>query len=192
MTLPTPLGATDPESRCLAILNPTTGLIEPISDAWPLPTGTPAQRALAKGKLLTLRDEAAVGMGAAKMYFFRAPNTATRCQLRLWVLTTAAPTSIILYENPTLNVAGPGTPLAFLNVDRNSATAAALLVWDDPTIDADGTALWTFVAPILATQLEGQANEAGWLLDQGEEYLLRYTDAGAGSTMTLLVELIES
>lgn len=83
--------------------------------------------------------DSAVEIIGPKQYGIIAPNTTKYSHLIIEVSALTAGT-FELFETPTIT--GAGTALTAYNLNRNSSTAATLVVKYDMTTSADGTRIW--------------------------------------------------
>ena len=99
------------------------------------------------------------------------------------VTSDGGPNDVDFYEGATYSAAG--TAVTPFNNNRNSLTIAKLLVYDAPTLTADGALLEPILIP--GTKQAGSfGSEASneWILKQDETYMIRLTNntAGAGTS----------
>jgi hypothetical protein len=117
-----------------------------------------------------------VDTGAPKYYRLTTPNTTTWIHLTL-ILYSEGIGTWELFENPTVNASG--TTATVFNSDRNSATAAGLVVAYDATSTADGTLLKTWRtgsgtnAPTRIGSTTDRDEEI--ILKQNEDYFIKFT-----------------
>ena len=98
-----------------------------------------------------------------------------------------------LYENPTVNAAG--TTATTFNNDRNSATAATLVVAYDATSTADGTLLktWRTGSGTSAPTRVGSesSRDIEIILKQNEDYFIKFTPDSDNAKTKLELEWYE-
>lgn len=95
------------------------------------------------------------------------------------VTSDGGPNDVDFYEGTT--VSANGATITPFNNDRNSSTTAGLLVYDTPTITADGTLLEPILIP--GTKQAGSfGSEASneWILKADEAYMIRITNNTTG------------
>lgn len=133
-----------------------------------------------------------VDTGAPKYYRITTPNT-TKWAHMLFILYSEGVGTWQLFENPTVNAAG--TPATLLNNDRNSLTAATLVIAPDPTSTADGTLIKTWrtgsgtnASTRVGTESRG---ESELILKQNEDYFLKFTPDSDNAKVKLELEWYE-
>lgn len=99
------------------------------------------------------------------------------------VTSDGGPNDVDFYEGATFSA--PGTPIDPFNNNRNSINEAGMIVYNEPTITADGTLLEPILIP--GTKQSGSfGSEASneWILKQDETYMIRITNntVGAGDS----------
>ena len=116
-----------------------------------------------------------VDTGAPKYYRLTTPDNTKWIHI-VFTLYSEGIGTWYLYENPTVNAAG--TTATTFNSDRNSLTAAGLVVAFDATSTADGTPLkiWrTGSGTNAATRAGGEARSSNEIiLEQAEDYFLKF------------------
>jgi hypothetical protein len=143
----------------------------PVTDSW--------EALLAEGKVFFVTETSVVGAAVTKYYRLKAPAGPTRCRLYA-VLYSTVTGHVFLEENPTITVAGGA--LTPVNLNRNSATVPTLDVEEDPTVTVDGDVLSEADTGPAGGDL---APLAPFELKQSEDTVIRYVDAGAGSTVRM-------
>jgi len=117
-----------------------------------------------------------VDAAGPKYWRITTPNT-TKWAHFTGSLAASGAGTIEFFENPTLT--GAGTGLTAYNRNRNSATAATLVVAYDATASADGTRIFlTRVSSggIPARDTGGSIDvRSEFILKQNEDYLLKFT-----------------
>lgn len=117
-----------------------------------------------------------VDTGTPKYYRITTPNT-TKWAHVMFVLYSEGVGTWQLFENPTVNAAG--TTVTPLNSNRNSLTAATLVIAYDPTSTADGTLIkvWrTGSGTTLPTRIGSETrSDEEIILKQNEDYFLKFT-----------------
>lgn len=117
-----------------------------------------------------------VDTAAPKYYRITTPDTTKWAHIQ-FVLQSEGAGTWQLFENPTVNA--PGTAATAVNNNRNSATAATLVIATDPTSTADGTQIkvWrTGSGTTGPSRAVGESRSAVELiLKQNEDYFLKFT-----------------
>jgi hypothetical protein len=117
-----------------------------------------------------------VDTAGPKYYRLTTPNTTKLIHI-LFSLYSEGSGTWQLFENPTVNAAG--TAATTFNSNRNSATAAGLVVAYDPTSTADGTQIkiWrTGIGTNTGSRAGGEARSTyEIMLKQNEDYFLKFT-----------------
>ena len=117
-----------------------------------------------------------VDTAGPKYYRLTTPNTTAWAHIIFTVYSEGVGTWQ-LFENPTVNAAG--TTATVFNSDRNSVTAAGLVVAYDPTSTADGTQIkvWrTGSGTTGPSRVGGEARSTlEVILKQNEDYFLKFT-----------------
>jgi len=117
-----------------------------------------------------------VDTGSPKYYRITTPNTKKWSHM-IFVLYSEGVGTWQLYENPTVNASG--TPGTLINSNRNSLTAATLVIAPDPTSTADGTLIktWRTGSGTNAPTRVGieTRGESEIILKQNEDYFLKFT-----------------
>lgn len=124
-----------------------------------------------------------VNNGATKIYRFTTPNTLIRCHFTINAYSPGNCTWTF-YEGPTINAAG--TPRTPTNADRNSLLAATMALFEDATLLANGTQLWSGTTatanPLLNLGGQGRGdNEV--ILKQNTEYALTLLNSNGGAVV---------
>ena len=151
----------------------------PIDAEHPLTTAPQAEALAAAGKQFFVTETSIVGAGLTKYYRFKAPASPTKCRLYAVVYSDVAG-HVYLEEDPTITV--DGAALVPVNLNRNSATVPTLDVEEDPTVTVDGDVLSECDTGPAGGDL---APLAPFELKQSEDTVVRYVDAGAGSTVRM-------
>lgn len=93
----------------------------------------------------------------------------------------------VAYEGATINA--DGTPLPVENVNRNSSTTPAMLLFAEPTVGANGDHIFTLWVPNTATGVgqsangvEGIGQASEWILKPGTDYVVVMTN-NSGATI---------
>ncbi len=131
-----------------------------------------------------------------KYWRVTAPDTAVRMHF-VFEIAATLPVLMELYENPTVNAAGTG--LTAYNNDRNSATAATLVVAKDATSSGDGTLIFnTYIGSETIGSGGNAAGQSGgiervreFILKQNEDYFIKVTAFIDNTNMTLNVSWYE-
>jgi hypothetical protein len=117
-----------------------------------------------------------VDTASPKYYRLTTPNTTKWAHIQ-FVLYSEGFGTWQLFENPTVNAAG--TTATTFNNDRNSETAATLVIAYDATSTADGTQIkvWRTGSGTNAPQRAGSESRASveLILKQNEDYFLKFT-----------------
>jgi hypothetical protein len=117
-----------------------------------------------------------VDVSAPKYYRLTTPNTTKWVHLTVTLYSEGVGTWGI-FENPTVNAAG--TTATTFNNDRNSGTAATLVVATDPTSTSDGTLIkvWRTGSGTTGPSRVGTENrsENEIILRQNEDYFIKFT-----------------
>jgi len=136
------------------------------------------------GKGFTLAKRLTIAnSGGIKEYLFKNPANVYPHFRHVTVASDGGPFDIDFYEGTT--VSADGAAITPFNNNRNSATAAASLVYDGPTVASDGTLIEPILVP--GTKQTGALGSEGsneWNLCSDANYLLRITNntAGGGSS----------
>lgn len=125
-----------------------------------------------------------VDTASPKYYRLTTPNTTKWIHI-IFVLYSEGSGTWQLFENPTVNAAG--TTATAVNNDRNSLTAATLVIAYDPTSTADGTQIkvWRTGSGTTAPSRAGSESRSSieLILKQNEDYFLKFTpDANNAKT----------
>ena len=114
--------------------------------------------------------------GESKYLLVRAPNTTTRVHY-VFNLRATLNGTLYFYEGPTTS--STGSLLTSYNNDRNSTSVAALKVWEDPVVIADGNQM--LVNVIGSDGVNPQGNQGGvsnrsneFVLKQNTDYLIEF------------------
>jgi len=117
-----------------------------------------------------------VDTAAPKYYRLTTPDTTKWIHVQFVLMSEGAGTWQ-LFENPTVNAAG--TDATTFNNDRNSATAAGLVVAYDATSTADGTQIkvWRTGSGTTGPSRAGTESRSSveLILKQNEDYFLKFT-----------------
>lgn len=117
-----------------------------------------------------------VDTGTPKYYRLTTPDTTKWIHLTITLYSEGSGTWQF-FENPTVNAAG--TAATVFNSNRNSATAATLVVAYDATSTADGTLLkvWrTGSGTNAPSRVGGESRaETEIILKQNEDYFIKFT-----------------
>jgi len=136
--------------------------------------------------------DADVDTASPKYYRLTTPNT-TKWIHMLFILYSEGVGKWELFENPTVNAAG--TTVTTFNSDRNSATAATLVVAYDATSTADGTLIFTWRTGSGTTGPTRIGSEASRgqeiILKQNEDYFLKFTPDADNAKIKLNLEWYE-
>lgn len=129
-----------------------------------------------------------VDTASPKYYRLTTPNT-TKWIHMLFGLYSEGVGTWQLFENPTVNAAG--TAATKFNSNRNSSTAAGLVIAYDPTSTSDGTLLrsWRTGIGTNTGSREGGHERSIYekILKQNEDYFLKFTpDADNAKTIVEL------
>jgi len=120
--------------------------------------------------------DADVDTAGPKYYRLTTPDTTKWIHMQ-FVLQSEGAGTWQLFENPTVNAAG--TTATTFNNDRNSATAAGLVVAYDATSTADGTQIkiWRTGSGTNAPSRAGTESRSSveLILKQNEDYFLKFT-----------------
>jgi hypothetical protein len=145
-----------------------------------------------EGKYWTVTDyDGNVQAAAPKYWHLKAPDTAIRCHT-VMAIAVNDETLIELYEAPTLT--GNGTALTAYNNDRNSATAATCLFYNDPTVTAPGTKLQNDLIGTNnpKTRIGGNVRQVTEIiLKQNTSYIIKNTVTNNGTRVSFNLELYE-
>lgn len=137
------------------------------------------------GKSFRSVDSAVVGALGVKEWLIQTPNSAVRVYLRSNSIIGDDDGNYLFTEAPTVGAGGPGTAVAALNLDRNSATVATATITEDPNITADGTTIYG--SPYGWWSLFGGTARL-IILKANTKYLMRWTDTGTGSTAICIID----
>lgn len=117
-----------------------------------------------------------VDTASPKYYRLTTPNTTKWIHI-IFVLYSEGSGTWQLFENPTVNAAG--TAAVAVNSNRNSATAAGLVIASDPTSTADGTQIKVWRSGVGTNTGSRAGSEARSsleiILKQNEDYFLKFT-----------------
>lgn len=117
-----------------------------------------------------------VDTAAPKYYRITTPNTTKWAHMQ-FILSSEGSGTWQLFENPTINAAG--TTATVFNNDRNSLTAATLVVAFDATTTSDGTQIkvWRTGSGTTAPSRVGTESRSSVevILKQSEDYVLKFT-----------------
>lgn len=117
-----------------------------------------------------------VDTAAPKYYRITTPNTTKWSHIQ-FILSSEGAGTWQLFENPTINAAG--TTATVFNNDRNSLTAATLVVAFDATTTSDGTQIkvWRTGSGTTAPSRVGTESRSSVevILKQSEDYVLKFT-----------------
>ena len=145
-----------------------------------------------EGKYFTATDyDTDIDISAPKYWRITAPNTTTRIHCTIMVYVDAAGL-VQFYENPTISTAG--TSLTAYNNDRNSSTAPTATVFKDTTTSNDGTLLEQAYLGTSnnRTKIGGDSRQAvEFILEQNEDYIVKFTPAADDTQATIAVEWYE-
>jgi hypothetical protein len=133
-----------------------------------------------------------VDTGTPKYYRLTTPNT-TKWSHVVFLLYSEGIGTWQLFENPTVNAAG--TAATVFNSNRNSATAATLVIAYDATSTADGTLLkvWrTGSGTTAPSRIGGETSrESEVILKQGEDYFLKFTPDADNAKIKIEIDWYE-
>ena len=117
-----------------------------------------------------------VDTASPKYYRITTPNT-TKWAHMIFTFYSEGVGTWQLFENPTVNAAG--TTATVFNNNRNSATAATVVIAYDATSTSDGTLLktWRTGSGTNAPSRVGteSRNDTEIILDQDQDYFLKFT-----------------
>lgn len=116
-----------------------------------------------------------VDTAAPKYYRLTTPNTTKWVHIQL-ILFSEGSGTWQLFENPTINAVG--TTATVFNNDRNSLTAATMVIAYDPTTTNDGTQIkiWRTGSGTNAPMRAGSESRSSveLILKQNEDYVLKF------------------
>ncbi len=140
------------------------------------------------GSSFTASRHVTHGAGASPNILIVTPNNAKWAHLVFQVISDDV-VEVVLYEAP--DYAGGGA-MAEYNRDRNSGTAAGLVLTSDATNSGGGkgTALWTFKAGANKTVTTSESGRFEFILAQDEKYLIEAVGAN-GDVITMLMDWYE-
>ena len=127
------------------------------------------------GDHFAFNDFSAVASGANRDYLVITPATTRWAHLILQMATNQGGI-MHLFEDATTSA--NGTPITAFNNNRNSGTAATVLVFHTPTVTTTGTEIATFYMTLDsgAARVGVQSrNDDEFILKQNSRYLLRFT-----------------
>ena len=120
--------------------------------------------------------DADVDTAAPKYYRLTTPNTTKWIHMQ-FVLYSEGVGTWQLFENPTVNAAG--TAATAVNNNRNSGTAATLVIAYDPTSTSDGTQIkvWRTGTGTNAPSRVGTESRSSveLILEENQDYFLKFT-----------------
>ena len=117
-------------------------------------------------------SDAATVNATTKNYLVITPDTTTRCHFTYSIEGDGKATIVF---NETGTVSANGTQITAYNNDRNSANAATLLVYKDPTVTGAGTTIENDLLGSGKKTGGENRNEEEFILKQNTKYLLRLT-----------------
>ncbi len=127
-----------------------------------------------------------VDIAVPKYILLRTPDTTEEQHLTVSVGADGV-AEAELYENPTVNV--DGTPRTPINRNRRSTNTANILLFEDPTIGADGLLLGHIevgAAGVGQTKLTGEASiRDEFILDRNEDYVIKVTVAADNTHVSI-------
>lgn len=137
-----------------------------------------------QGKLFTLAKRVNIAnVGGVATFLGIVPAAVYPHFRNITVSSDGGPFDVDFYEGTT--VSANGAAIAAYNNNRNATTVPGLLVYDTPTITADGILLEPILIP--GTKQSGSlgsdsSNE--WILKENTKYLIRITNntTGAGTS----------
>lgn len=145
-----------------------------------------AHHKIHEGNSYVVSDVNDLANGASFDYLLTTPNTTVWAHLFL-VIQSEAEASYILYENPTITLAGTG--MTAYNRDRNSSNTATTTVEHTPTVGAVGTQIfeehWGVAIGGGIAGINRGLKE--FVLKQNEEYLLRVTNETASANQVSVI-----
>ncbi len=160
----------------MSLSSRTTELLELAHDKinGSLSTIDTAHHRIHQGKSFTVSHKADILNGATFDFLIVTPNTSTRAHMTV-ELDVEAETDMLIYEAVT---ATAGTALTAYNRDRNSSTAATVVITHTPSAITEGTT-------IIRTHHIGNGKSYGgadrtaheFILKQNAKYLFRLTNA---------------
>jgi len=145
-----------------------------------------------EGKYFIMTDyDLDVDNATPKYWRIKTPDTAVRIHFSSSISVDTAGL-VEFYENPTINAGG--TELTVYNSKRDSSNTTTTKIYKDTTTSNDGTLLEVVYLGTNnnRTKIGGITREAAEIvLNQNEDYIIKYTPDSDGATVAVVFEFYE-